>query len=233
MENYSFDLVRIFIGDIPPLFYAEIALRTCILYLSALSILRILGKRSAGELTVLDVLIIVALGSAVGDPMFYPDIPILQGMLVITLIVGLQRLGLYWANRDDRVDRWLKGKPSLVVLDGMFNLEGLEHVGISKREIFQMARQSGYRNLGQIKRMYIETDDKPSIFGFEADQVRPGLQFEPPWEMDNNPTFEAGVLVKGPIVAACINCGQVAEFNEGTKAPPCLRCRQTIWSAVE
>lgn len=233
MENYSFDLTRILFGNLPVLFYAEIALRTTVLYLYTLIIIRMLGKRSAGELTVVDVVVIVALGSAVGDPMFYPDVPILHGILVITLVVVLQRLGLYWANHNAKVDRLLKGRPSLVVLNGVFNLDGLEHIGISKREIFQMARQKGYRNLGEIRRMYIETDDKASIFEYDADKVRPGLQFEPPWEIDQHATLEAGSAVKQSTIAACINCGQTAEFGESEKVPPCPRCQHITWSALE
>jgi uncharacterized membrane protein YcaP (DUF421 family) len=233
MESYSFDLTRIFIGNLPVLFYAEIAIRTVVLYLYALATLRFLGRRSAGELTVLDVVVIVALGSAVGDPMFYPEVPVLHGMLVITLIVGLERLGLFWANHNQKVDRLLKGKPTLVISNGIINLDGLEHLGISKREIFQMARQNGYRNLGEIRRMYIETDDKPSIYGYEADDVHPGLQFEPPWEMDQHATLHTGSIIKQSTVAACINCGQTAEFREGEKIPPCPRCHQTVWSSVE
>lgn len=144
-----------------------------------------------------------------------------------------ERLGLFWANRNAKVDRLLKGRPTLVVSNGVFNLDGLEHLGISKREIFQMARQNGYNNLGGIRRMYIETDDKPSIFGYELDQVRPGLQFEPPWEMDQHATLQAGSIVKQTTVAACINCGQTAEFDEGGKIPPCPRCQHAVWSSVE
>jgi len=233
MDDYSFDLSRMFLGDMPFLFYTEIALRTTILYTYTLAIVRFLGKRSAGELTVLDVVIIVALGSAVGDPMFYPDIPILQGLLVITLVVGLQRVALYWANRNGDFDRLLKGRPALVVQDGVFNLDGLYHVGISQREIFQMARQFGYRNLGQIQRMYIETDDKPSIYGFKPDQVRPGLQFEPPWELNNRNTIEAGSFAKERTIIACINCGQPVEFDKGSRISPCPRCQGTTWSSVD
>lgn len=233
MEDYHFDLVRIFFGTQPASIYLEIALRTVFLYLFTLAVIRFLGKRSAGELTVVDVVLVVALGSAVGDPMFYPEVPLLHGMLVIALIGGLQRLGLYFANQNKEVDQFLKGKPSLVVVNGEFNLEGLKNVGISKREIFQMARQKGYRNLGEIRRMYIETDDKPSIYEFEADQIRPGLQFEPPWEMADRDLIRAGSTLSEPAIAACTNCGQVAEFDRGKKVPPCPRCSKTIWSNLE
>jgi uncharacterized membrane protein YcaP (DUF421 family) len=231
MENYSFDLTRIFLGNLPAVFYLEIVLRTVVLYLYALILLRFLGRRSAGELTSLDVLVIVALGSSVGDPMFYPDVPVLHGALVVTLIIGIERLALHWANRNVKVDRFIKGEPVKVVSDGLLELDGLKHLGVSKRELFQMARQQGYKNLGQIKRMYIETDDKPSIF--EAGQARPGLQFEPPWEMAERDLIQAGTNAKQTTVAACTNCGQVAEFEQGKKVPPCPRCEKTVWSNVD
>ena len=233
MNDYSFDLVRIFFGSQPPLIYLEIALRTIILYLFTLTIIRFLGKRSAGELTVVDVVLVVALGSAVGDPMFYPDVPLLHGMLVITLISGLQRLGLHFGNRNKEVDQFLKGHPVLIVADGVINQDGLNNVGISKHEVFQMARQKGYRNLGEIRRMYIETDDKPSIYQFEPDQVRPGLQFEPPWEMTDRVLIRTGTVLGESAVAACADCGQVAEFDRGKKVPPCPHCNHIIWVNVE
>jgi uncharacterized membrane protein YcaP (DUF421 family) len=234
METYAFDLKNIFVGDLPILFYVEIVLRTLVLYGYTMAILRLLGRRSAGDLTVIDVVLIVALGSAVGDPMFYPKVPVLYGLLVITLIVGLQRLGLLWANHNDRVDRFIKGTPSRVIADGLFDLKGVERVDLSKREIFQMARQDGYRNLGEIRRMYIETDGKSSIFGFQPGQVRPGLQFEPPRNGDDQYEFiQAGTTVEKSTVAACTDCGQVAEFEQSKKVPPCPRCQQPTWSVVE
>lgn len=232
METYSFDLVRIFFGEVPLLFFVEIVLRTTILYLYTLFIIRTLGKRSAGELTAVDVVLIVALGSAVGDPMFYQDVPVLHGILVITLVVGLQRLGLYWANHNATVDEFLKGRPSLVVSDGIFQLDGLESSALSKREVFQMARQYGYRNLGEIQRMYIETDDRPSIFGFKPAQVRPGLQFEPPWEMEGDGIIRTGDVIGNAALAACINCGNTSRFKKGSRVTPCPRCHQTIWKII-
>jgi hypothetical protein len=50
--------------------------------------------------------------------------------------------------------------------------------------------------------MYIETDDKPSIFELEPDQVQPGLRFEPPWEMDDRDLIQAGTTVKEPVVVS-------------------------------
>jgi uncharacterized membrane protein YcaP (DUF421 family) len=233
VEDYSFDLYRIFFGDLPLLFFAEIALRTTILLIYTFAIIRTIGKRSAGELTPVDVVVIVALGSGVGDPMFYPDVPILHGIVVITLIVGIQRLWLLFANHNQKLDRWLKGRATMVVNDGVLDLDGVERSSVSKREIFQMARQNGYRHLGEIRRMYIEPDDKPSIFGFNPNKIRPGLPFEPPVEFENLTIIPTGSLVEDPSIAACVNCGQTSKFTQGSKLSPCPRCHHTDWIIVE
>ena len=47
-----------------------------------------LGKRGMGELSPFELVIIVALGSAVGDPMFYADVPLVHGIIVITVVVA-------------------------------------------------------------------------------------------------------------------------------------------------
>lgn len=233
MDSYSFDLQRILFGDLPVLFFVEIALRTVILYLFALVMLRVFGKRSAGELTTVDVVVIVALGSAVGDPMFYPDVPVLHGMLVIALVVALQHLGIRWANHNKRVDQWIKGTPSRVVVDGVLDLKGMEHANISPREVFQMARQGGYRNLGEIQRMYVETDDQASVFQFNQDQIRPGLPLEPPWDLEQPQTLSAGSHAPSEDVFACTNCGETIAVEADKTLPPCPRCQQREWiSAV-
>ena len=79
-----FDLMRMLVGGQPPLFFAEIVLRTLIVYAYTFGLVRWLGGRSVAQLSVIEFLLVIALGSAVGDAMFYPDVPLLHAMLVIT-----------------------------------------------------------------------------------------------------------------------------------------------------
>src|SRR5215207_7709864 len=91
-----FDFHRIFLGDAPALFLLEIVFRTLIMYTYTVILLRILGKRGMGQLSMLELAIIIAFGSAVGDPMVGAEMPILHGMTAITAVtifqIGLERL---------------------------------------------------------------------------------------------------------------------------------------------
>ena len=53
-----------FLGDAPALFYAEILVRTVIIYGYTLLLIRWIGGRSVAQLSMVDTLLVIALGSA-------------------------------------------------------------------------------------------------------------------------------------------------------------------------
>ena len=85
-----FDFHRIFLGDAPTLFLLEIVFRTFIMYCYTVLLLRILGKRGMGQLSMLELAIIISFGSAVGDPMVGAEVPIVYGVVAITFVTIFQ-----------------------------------------------------------------------------------------------------------------------------------------------
>ncbi|MFP3853241.1 MAG: DUF421 domain-containing protein [Anaerolineales bacterium] len=233
MSNYSFDLQRIFFGDLPLLFFLEICLRTILLYGFALISLRLLGKRSTRQLTPVDVILIVALGSAVGDPMFYPQVPVLHGMAVIALVTGLQRLGVLMANDHRHVEIALKGSPARLIVDGTFDLEAREKSELSRAEVFAILREQGYTNLGQVERLYIETDGSASHYRFPDYHVHPGLPLSPPWELEAPDQVPVGAQINEPTPLGCSFCGYMIEAVVDETVPPCPRCQRADWVNVK
>jgi uncharacterized membrane protein YcaP (DUF421 family) len=83
----AFDWRRMLWGDEPPLFLLEIVFRTMVIYGYTMALMRWLGSRTIGQLSSIEFLLVIALGSAVGDAMFYPDVPLLHAIAVITVVV--------------------------------------------------------------------------------------------------------------------------------------------------
>jgi len=104
-----FDLTKMFLGDISWLFTLEIVFRTCVIYLYTVWLTRWISKRAIGQLSLVEFLLVIALGSAVGDPMFYPDVPILHGIIVITIVVLIDRGLLFVVNSGEKRKRLSKG----------------------------------------------------------------------------------------------------------------------------
>ena len=81
-----------FLGDEPPLFLLEIAIRTVIIYGYTLVLIRWIGSRSIAQLSLVEFLLVRSPSvSAVGDAMFYPEVPLVHCMVVITVVVLLDK----------------------------------------------------------------------------------------------------------------------------------------------
>ncbi len=82
-----FEITRILVADTPWHFLLEVILRSAFMFIFALIIMRFLGRRAIHQLTSFDLLLIIALGSAMGDPMIYPDVAILWSVFGISSIM--------------------------------------------------------------------------------------------------------------------------------------------------
>src|SRR5215218_2598987 len=89
-------------------FLAEAAIRSLVMFTVILVSLRLLGKRGIKQLSVFELGVIIGLGSAAGDPMFYKDVGLLPGMLVFLTVVTLYRLVTYLINHSEKIERELK-----------------------------------------------------------------------------------------------------------------------------
>ena len=155
---------RIFFGDLTVVLVAEIVLRTIVMYLYTLVLIRLLGKRGISELSPFEIVIIVALGSAVGDPMFYADVPVIHGLIVITVVVGLQRALVKATQRNPRIERVIESAAVLLVENGRLLTDALDKEDLSESEVFIGLREQGVEYLGEVRRAYMEPSGKISVF---------------------------------------------------------------------
>ena len=161
---------RIFFGDLSLEVVLEIILRTTVMYLYTLALIRLLGKRGLGQLSVFELVILIALGSAVGDPMFYEDVPLVHGLIVITVIVTLERLLLKMTERNARIERLVESFPVLLVKDGVLLDDAINQEDLSKAEVYMGLRQEGVESLGEVKRAYLEPSGRLSVFKQSSQQ---------------------------------------------------------------
>ncbi len=82
------DLNQIFFGEQEPLFIFEVLLRTIIMYVVLLFGLRLMGKERVRQLTIFELVVIIGLGSAAGDPMFYKEVGVISSIMVFTTIIA-------------------------------------------------------------------------------------------------------------------------------------------------
>jgi uncharacterized membrane protein YcaP (DUF421 family) len=168
MEAYdAFDLQRMFIGEFSAWLLLEIVLRTVIMYVYALFAVRFVGKRGIGNLSPFEYVLIFALGAAAGDPMLYPEVPLVYGMIVISVIVTMQRALNAATNRSSALEHLFESKPALLVESGRVQNEVLAREGLSTDELMMKLRLAGVANVGRVRYAYLEPSGGLSVFEYE------------------------------------------------------------------
>lgn len=218
-EVVPFDWGRMFLGDLPPLFLLEIIFRTTLMMLWLVLLLRITGKRGLAQLSPLELAIVIGLGSAAGDPMFYPEVPLVHAMLVLALVVLLQRLLSFLVIRSERVETFIEGVPVELVREGVIRLNALSRANLSREDLFERLRGQGVRQLGEVQRAYFEQDGNLTVFTHK-ENAPAGLQVVPPWDLQWPLTLKIGTPHSG--VVACLGCGHTLEV--AGPLPTCPAC---------
>lgn len=206
----AFDWQRMLIGDEPPLFLLEIVLRIAVIWPWTMLLLRWVGGRSMSQLSLIEFLLVIALGSAVGDSMLASDVPLLHAMLVIFLVVVLDKAVNLATRRFNLAKRVIDGQPTEVLRDGVILSSGLKSRQLGNLELMELLRLKGVENLGSIARAYLEPSGQLSVFPLQTPKL--GLAIVPPVECAEQATTDVGHL-------CCSSCGTV-------NAPPsiCPQC---------
>lgn len=209
------DWMSIFIYDTTWSFAAEIAIRTIIMFSLIIFLLRFTGKRGIRQLSIFELTIILSLGSIAGDPMFTEDLPLVQAVLIMSIVLLLYRLCTWFTSKYKIFELLLEGKPTYIVKNGLLVLEDVKKGRMSHDEFFTEMRQQGVRHLGQVHVGLLETDGEFSVLLFPHDETQYGLPIFPE-ELQAAKTIEHGHPY------ACMHCGHVESISHLSAA--CNRC---------
>ncbi|MEZ5844643.1 MAG: DUF421 domain-containing protein [Hyphomicrobiaceae bacterium] len=171
------DLMRMMLGAgdrASLLFYLEIVIRTSVMFGWTVVLARLVGNGSVGQVGPFELVIVIAVGSAAGDPMFYPEVPLAHGLLVITVVILLHRFTQMLAARGGRAARYLEGQPAMIVRDGVVLEAALGHGTLTRGELFAMLRAEGVRNTGEVEWAWFEPTGRLSVFRYAGGAARAG-----------------------------------------------------------
>jgi uncharacterized membrane protein YcaP (DUF421 family) len=218
----SIDWTKFLIGEEKLEFLLEISLRTVFMYFIILAGLRLLGKRGVRQLSVFELVVIISLGSAAGDPMFYKEIGLLTPVVIFTVIVGAYRVTTYFMAKSTTLEDLVEGKCVYLIKDGEFDIEGFKKENFATDEFFAELRQQSISHLGQVERAILETSGNVSVFFYEDKDVKPGLPILPELFEKCFKSIEVSGLY------ACTFCGNVEKLHP-TDGSHCPKCNHKTW----
>jgi uncharacterized membrane protein YcaP (DUF421 family) len=147
----------------------QMAVRTIVVYVVALAVVRIGSKRFLSQASAFDVIVAIMLGSIMsrainGSAAFVP-----------TLLSGAVLVAMHWllaalAYRLDWLGPLVKGRPALLVRDGHIDREAMREAGVSDHDLEQALRLQARRmDLNRIHLAYLERDGSISVIPAERE----------------------------------------------------------------
>jgi uncharacterized membrane protein YcaP (DUF421 family) len=202
-------------------FLWEIAIRTFTMFLVIILGIKILGKRGIKQLSIFELVVIIGLGSAAGDPMLYKEVGILSALIVFGVVILLYRLMTYIVEKFHKVELLLEGKPKIIIRNGAFCVEDSGEKDFGTEELFAALRQHNVSQLGQVKLAIEEITGEISVFYYEEKKVKYGLPILP---------YASKILkiIPSDGFYACANCAYTEKKNQG-ESGKCKKCSRKEW----
>jgi len=135
----------------------EFILRGIIVYVVLLAIVRIAGKRTIGQFTPFDLLVVMLLSEAVGTSMVGGDQSIAGGLIVAITLIALNVAVSFLASRNQRMEVLLEGREVLLGRNGQIFDDVLKKHRIGRNEI-DHALHAANISLEDMTFLILETD---------------------------------------------------------------------------
>lgn len=209
-------------GDSDASFLVEIFFRTVVMYLIILFSLKILGKRGVKQLSVFELVIIISLGSAAGDPMFYKEVGLVSALLVFIVIIICYKVTTHLVFKFKSVEKVLEGEAIYLIEDGVFLIQNFNKEALGYDEFFSEMRQQSVSHLGQIDIAILEISGELSLYFYNDENVLYGLPILPSlYNVQISEITENGHY-------SCSYCG-FTEIINTKKNHICLHCKHDKW----
>ena len=132
-------------------------------YVSLVLLLRLSGKRTLTKLNAFDLVVTVALGSTLATILLSKTVSLAEGVVALSVLIGLQFVATWTSVRSDRVAQLIKAEPTLLLHRGRFLEEAMRRQRVTREDMLAVLRGSGNADSDGVAAMVLETDGSFSV----------------------------------------------------------------------
>lgn len=135
------------------------------IYILLIAGFRFIGRRQLGQLTVVDLVIIIIMGSAVETAMVNGNTSLPAGLVSASALLITNRIIAFACMRSRRFRHFVSGGPVLLVHYGQVIEEHLKRTGLTDADIRQALRSRGFARIEDVKFAILEEDGAINAVG--------------------------------------------------------------------
>ena len=140
--------------------------RTAILYLVLIAVVRLMGKRQVGQMEPSELVVAMLVADLASIPMQNEGLPLFSGVVPILTVLGLELVLSALSVSSIRLRRLLCGKPVILIEKGCLLQENLRKTRITIDELTGLLRLKEVLDLNTVQYAILETSGDLSVFLF-------------------------------------------------------------------
>jgi uncharacterized membrane protein YcaP (DUF421 family) len=141
----------------------ELIVRSLLVYLFILVILRITGKRQVGQLAPFDLVLLLVLSNAVQNSMNGGDNSLVGGLISATTLIALNYFVGILTFRSKKMEALIEGRPEVLIHNGKVFEEVLARAQMTRHELNAALRQSGCTCPEEVHTAILENNGSISV----------------------------------------------------------------------
>ncbi len=140
----------------------ELIARAAIVYAALMVMVRLTGKRTVGQFTPFDLLVVMLLSESVSNALSADDNSVIGGLILAATLVLLNVLVAVASSRSRKIENVTEGTPVLIGRDGRLFHEVLKRERVGIGEVEKALRENDCE-LAELKLAFLESDGNFSI----------------------------------------------------------------------
>lgn len=148
-------------------------IRTILLYLVLIVVIRLMGKRQIGEMEPAEFVVTMLVANLAAIPMQDGGIPLYSGLVPILTVLGVELILSGLSLRSLKFRRALCGKPVILIENGNILRENLKKTRVTMDELTELLRQNNVLRPETVQFAILETNGNLSVFPYP--QYKPAM----------------------------------------------------------
>ena len=145
-------------------------LRSAILYLFLVAVIRLMGKRQVGQMEASEFVVTMLVANLASGPMQDEALSLLSGVVPILTVLGVELLLSVLCMRSIRLRKLLCGKPVILIENGRLLQKNLRSTRLNMDELTELLREKDVLDLKTVQFAILETSGRLSVFPYPKDQ---------------------------------------------------------------
>ena len=141
-----------------------IFIRTFIIFVALVIVMRLMGKRQIGEMQPFEFIVTLIVADLACVPMADVSIPLVYGLVAVFTLFILHQLLSRLERSGDVAKRIISGKPSIVINKDGVDFKELKKNNMDVEDLIESMRAAGYFSLDDVDYALFESNGKLSAF---------------------------------------------------------------------